>query len=99
MQRWWGLGRGRCERSEGGRLVTLRIKASLAEGARKCTGWGRAATWERSLYKRGERERETNPTGPEVTRPVFEFLLHHLLELCDCGQIRIAMLSLQGCCE
>ena len=46
-----------------------------------------------------ERERETNPTGPEVTRPVFELWLYHLLELCDCGQIRIAMLSLQGCCE
>lgn len=102
MQRLWGLGEagGGYERSEGDGLVTFRIKASLAEGARKCTDWERAATWKRLLQKCGERERETAaPTGLEVRRPTFEFWLRLLLELCDRGQIKVAVLTLEGRCE
>lgn len=45
------------------------------------------------------RERESSPTGLEVRRPTFEFWLRLLLELCDRGQIKVAVLTLEGRCE
>lgn len=37
--------------------------------------------------------------GPGVRRCKSEFWLHYLLELCDLGQIKTAMLTSQGCHE